>query len=345
MRDYYDILGVSKEASQDEIKKSYRKVAMKYHPDKNPGDSAAEDKFKEAASAYSVLSDLDKKQQYDQFGHDAFSGAAGQGFSGGINVEDIFNSVFGGGGGFGDIFGGGMGSQARSNHGATNLKVSIGLTLEEICKGTKKTIKIKRWEVSSNNEKKECSQCNGSGEVKRVQRSFLGQIVNVQQCKNCDGLGFIGGRDRVTASININIPPGLSNGIKIPGEGNQAVIGNDKGDIIVYFEEKAHDLFSRDDHNIYVDCWINLSQATLGSKIEVPTLHGKVKLKIPKLTKSGVIMRLKEKGLPMTNRYRNGDQFVRINILTPDNLSSKQKKYLEDYGDIFNNEIKYEKFK
>ncbi len=343
MRDYYDILGVSRDASQDDIKKSYRKVAMKFHPDKNPGDSSAEEKFKEAASAYSVLSDPSKRQQYDQFGHDAFSGAAGHGFSGNINVEDIFNSVFGGG--IGDIFGGGMGSSQRNNHGATNLKVSLALTLEEICQGTKKTIKIKRWESSPKSSKAECSQCKGSGEIKRVQRSFLGQIVNVQPCRNCDGLGFIGGRDKVTASISINVPPGLSNGLKIQNEGNQSVLNNEKGDIIVYFEEKNHDLYVRDDHDIYLDCWINLSQATLGSKIEVPTLHGKVKLKVPKMTKSGLIMRLKGKGLPVVNRYRNGDQFVRINILTPSNLSSKQKKYIEEYDNIFGDDIKYDKFK
>ncbi len=344
MRDYYDILGVARNASQDEIKKSYRKVAMKYHPDKNPGDNSAEEKFKEAASAYSILSDPSKRQQYDQFGHEAFNASGGQGFSGGINVEDIFNSVFGGGG-FGDIFGGGMGSSSRNSHGATNLKVSIALTLEEICQGAKKTIKIKRWEASTSSPKKECSQCHGSGEVKRVQRSFLGQIVNVQPCRNCDGLGFIGGREKVTASISINIPPGLSNGLKIPGEGNQSVLGKDKGDIIVYFEEKIHELYARDDHDIYLDCWINLSQATLGSKIEVPTLYGKVKLKIPKSTKGGLIMRLKGKGLPIANRYRNGDQFVRVNILTPASLSAKQKKYIQDYDNIFGDEVKYDKFK
>ena len=253
MRDYYDILNVDKNANDNDIKKAYRKVAMKYHPDKNPGDKASEEKFKEAAEAYSVLSDQEKKNRYDQMGHQQYQqfGSQGQGFSGGINVEDIFNSVFGGGGSFGDIFGGGdifgnRGSRQRSSSRGNDLKITITLTLEEIFEGTTKTIKIKRWE-KSNEEPVKCSKCNGSGEVRYVQKSFLGQVVNVQPCSSCSGFGYSGGRIQKTAEIKINVPIGVSEGnfMTLEGEGDKSITGNHNGNLIVYFKEKNHDLFTR----------------------------------------------------------------------------------------------------
>ena len=260
MRDYYDILNVSKESSKDEIKKSYRKIAMKYHPDRNPDNKDAEEKFKEAAEAYSVLSDENKKSRYDQFGHAGLNqgfGGNGGGFGGGINVEDIFNSVFGGEGGFGDIFGGGFSNSRRRNIDGNDLKISIPLTLEEIFEGTSKTIKIKRWEKSSE-EPKICSQCKGTGEVRFVQKSFLGQIVNVKQCGQCDGIGQSGGRIKKTANIKIEMPAGVSDGnyMTMEGEGDKSIKGGSNGDLIVYFQEKEHQLFVRSGNDIYLDCWI-----------------------------------------------------------------------------------------
>ena len=320
MRDYYDILGVSKTASEGEIKKSYRKVAMKYHPDRNPDNKEAEDKFKEAAEAYSVLSDSNKRAQYDQFGHAGVRNSShGGGFQGGINVEDIFNSVFGGGGGFSDIFGGdifGNRSGRSRTRGAENLKISIPLTLEEIFEGTTKKIKIKRWEKSSTKSAVKCSNCNGSGEVRHVQRSMLGQIVNVQVCSSCNGIGYTGGREQKTTTIKVKIPAGVSDGnyMTLEGEGNQSVAEAENGDLIIYFEEKKHNLFIRGENNVYLECVINYCDAVLGREIEVPTLNGKVKFNIPKGIKNGQMLRLKNKGFNEVNRIRRGDQYIQITI-------------------------------
>ena len=346
-KDYYDILNVSKSASKDEIKKAYRKVAMKYHPDKNPDNKEAEEKFKESAEAYSVLSDDEKKSRYDQFGHDGvdqrFSG--GFGGSGGMNVEDIFNSVFGGGGGFSDIFGGGF-SSSNSRKSNNNLKISIPLSLEEINEGISKTVKIKRFEKSKTSKAKTCEKCNGTGEIKFVQRSMLGQIVQVQECGNCGGIGYIGGREKVTKTIKIKIPAGVSTGnyMTLRGEGNQSISGAD-GDLIVYFEEKIHDLFLRENNDIYLECEINYHDAVLGTEIKVPTLHGKVKFKIPAGINNGQILRLKNKGIKEVNRYRNGDQYIKISIKIPKKISSREKKIILELKDNSNQDIMFKKIK
>ena len=351
MRDFYDILGVSKSSSKDEIKKAYRKVAMKYHPDRNPDNKEAEDKFKEAAEAYSVLSDDNKRSQYDQFGHAGVNASSRQGFSGGMNVEDIFNSVFGGGaGGFSDIFGGdifgGQSGRTRQRK-AENLKISISLTLEEIFEGTTKKIKIKRWEKSTSSSPKKCSNCGGTGEVRHVQRSMLGQIVNVQVCSSCSGIGYIGGRDKKTATIKVKIPAGVSEGnyMTMRNEGNYNVGDGPNGDLIVYFEEKEHSLFTRQGSDMYISAWINYSQAVLGDSIEVPTISGKINLKIPKGIQSGQIVRIKGKGMPDPRRRINGDQFVKINIITSDNKSNDFILLLEKMNKILGDKPNFTKIK
>ena len=349
MRDYYEILNVSKTASQDEIKKAYRKVAMKYHPDRNPDNKNAEDKFKEAAEAYSVLSDSDKKARYDQFGHAGVNqNASGAGFQG-MDINDIFSSfgdIFGGGG-FGDIFGGGQRNRRRGNGGATNLKIKIPLTLEEIYSGTKKTIKVKRLEKSGDSKASKCVNCDGMGEVQHIQRSMLGQIINVQACNSCNGVGYIGGREKKIASVEIDIPSGVSDGMytTIKGEGNQSIINDSSGDLIVHFEEINHKLFFRQNNDIILDCWVKYHQAVFGSKIKVPTLSGDVKLTIPSGIKSGHMLRLKNKGLNEVNRHRRGDQIVRVNIKTLNNVTSNVKKILKSLENEVGNEATFTKIK
>ena len=344
MRDYYEILNVSKSSSKDEIKKAYRKIAMKYHPDRNPDNKEAEDKFKEAAEAYSVLSDDNKKVQYDQFGHAGLNQGfgSGGGFSGGINVEDIFNSVFGGGG-FGDIFGGGFSNSRKRNFDGNDLKISIPLTLEEIFEGTSKTIKIKRWEKSGESPVK-CSKCNGTGEMRFVQKSFLGQIVNVKECNQCDGLGQTGGRTQKTANVKIEIPAGVSDGnyMTMKGEGDRSIKGGSNGDLIVYFEEKSHQLFSRSSNDIYIDCWVD---AILGIEIKVPTLSGHVKMKVPSGIKNGQLLRLKNKGISEVNRYKTGDQYVRMNINIPEKTNKEVKNIVQSLRDAMGENISFKKIK
>ena len=350
MRDYYEILNVPKTASANEIKKAYRKVAMKYHPDRNPDDKSAEEKFKEAAEAYSILSDPDKKNRYDQFGHAGVNQNAGGGGFQGMDINDIFSSfgdIFGGGGGFGDIFGGGQRRSRRSNGGATNLKITIPLTLEEIFSGAKKTVKVKRLERVLNANPSKCAHCDGMGEVRHVQRSMLGQIVNVQPCNHCNGVGYIGGREQKIAAIEINIPSGVSEGMytTIQGEGNQGILNENKGDLIVYFEEISHKLFFRQDTDIILDCWIEYHQAVIGDKINVPTLSGEVKLTIPKGIKSGQMLRLKNKGLNEVNRQRKGDQIVRVNIKTLNNITSNTKNILQSLKEEIGDEVVFTKIK
>ena len=348
MRDFYEILNVSKNSSKDEIKKAYRKIAMKYHPDRNPDNKQAEEKFKEAAEAYSVLSDDSKKAQYDQFGHAGLNQGfgSGGGFSGGINVEDIFNSVFGGGGGFGDIFGGGFSNSRKRNFDGNDLKIKIPLTLEEVFEGTSKTIKIKRWEKSGENPTK-CLKCNGTGEMRFVQKSFLGQIVNVKQCDTCDGLGQSGGRIQKTANVKIEIPAGVSDGnyMTMEGEGDRSIKGGSNGDLIVYFEEKNHQLFSRSSNDIYVDCWIDYHDAILGVEIKVPTLSGFVKMKVPSGVKNGQLLRLKNKGISEVNRYKTGDQYVRMNIDIPDKISKEVSTIIKSLKDAMGENVSFKKIK
>jgi len=350
MSDYYQILNVSKQSSSDEIKKAYRKVAMKYHPDRNPDNKEAEDKFKEAAEAYSVLSDKEKRNRYDQLGHQQYKqfGSNSGGFSGGINVEDIFNSVFGGGN-FGDFFGGGdifgnSRSSSRQRYGGGDLKISIPLTLEEIYSGKNKKIKIKRWE-KSNEEPTSCPKCGGVGEIKHVQRSFIGQIVNVQACGHCSGIGYIGGRKKETVTINVKIPAGVKDGnyMSLQDEGDKSIKGSNHGDLIVYFEEKSHDLFVRDGNDIYLDCYIDYPDAVLGTKIKIPTLDGQVKMDIPAGIQNHQLLRLKGKGFPELNRHKNGDFYLRIIIKTLKNVSNNVEKIVKNLKDQINSEIKFKK--
>ena len=335
MRDYYDILDISKSSSSNDIKKAYRKVAMKYHPDKNPNDKQAEEKFKEAAEAYSVLSDEEKRNRYNQLGHQQYQqfGSSNQGFSGGINVEDIFSSVFGGG--FGDIFSGGdifgKKSNRTNSYDGGDLKITIGLTLEEIYEGTSKTIKIKRWE-KTNEEPIQCSKCSGTGEIRYVQKSFLGQVVNVQPCSHCSGIGYSGGREKRTAQIKINIPTGVSEGnyMTLDGEGDRSIKGGRNGDLVIYFKEINHELYSRFNNDIYIDCLIEYPDAVMGTQIKVPTLSGFVKMKIPPGISNSQLLRLKNKGIAELNRHRAGDQYIRVNINTPKKINNKIKSILEE---------------
>ena len=349
MRDYYDILGVSKTASSDELKKAYRKVAMKYHPDRNPDNKEAENKFKEAAEAYSILNDENKRSQYDRFGHAGVSSPGGSGFSSQMDVNDIFSAfsdIFGGGSGaspFSDIFGS-QGSRGRAK-GAESLKISIALTLEEIFEGTTKKIKIKRWEKSEKSSPTKCSQCGGSGEVRYVQKSMLGQVVNVQMCSSCNGIGYMGGREEKTATIKVKIPSGVSDGnyMTLEGEGNQSISDDLNGDLIIYFEEKEHTLFARQDNDVYLECVINYSDAVLGREIQVPTLSGKVKFNIPSGIKNGQVLRLKNKGFKVVNRYKTGDQYIRIIVDIPNNISTDLKKIILNLKESLNDEVEFKK--
>ena len=344
MRDYYEILNVDKSSSKNDIKKAYRKIAMKYHPDKNPDNKEAEDKFKEAAEAYSVLSDDKKKVQYDRYGH---AGLNQQGFGGpggfsGMDANDIFSAfsdIFGGG----DIFGN---SSRRSSRNGNSLKISISLTLEEIFKGTNKKIKIKRWEKSSQTPTM-CSKCSGSGEVRHVQRSFLGQIVNVQECSSCEGVGFIGGREKKSATITIKVPAGVNDGNYMPmkGEGDHSVKGGAAGNLIVYFQEKEHDLFTRSESDLYIDCWIDYTEAVLGTKVKVPTLDGYVQMSIPAGIKNSQLLRLKNKGFKELNRFKTGNQYVRINIRIPKNINNDVKNLIKKLHKISESIPEFKKIK
>ena len=348
MRDYYEILEVDKNSSNDEIKKAYRKIAIKYHPDKNPDNKSAEDKFKEAAEAYSVLSDKEKRQRYDQFGHAGVNhGSGGSGFSN-MDVNDIFSA-------FGDIFGdsdsifGSMfGNQrgGRKKKGGSDLKISIPLTLEEMYSGGSKTVKIKRLERISGQSPQKCSSCGGSGQLKRVSQSFLGQVVNIVECNNCNGQGMVGGREKKSTEVTFDIPQGVSSEHYqvVESMGNQGLNNSDDGNLIVYFEEKEHPLFLRNGSDIYLSISIGYHQAVLGTKVKVPTINGDVNLTIPKGIKSGQVVRVKGKGMPDPRRRINGDQFVKINIITSDNKSKDFVLLLEKMKEILGDDINCSKF-
>lgn len=357
-RDYYEILGVSKNASQDDIKKSYRKIAMQNHPDRNPNNKQAEDKFKEAAEAYEVLSDADKRQKYDRFGHEGLR--AGQDFHGYTDIHDIFSSfsdIFGsafGGSIFEDAFGGRGSRQRRQQHTGVpgaDLKVNLKLTLEEISTGIEKKLKIKAYKscelcggsgARSNASRTTCPSCNGSGEIRQVSRSVFGQFVNISTCDSCNGEGKIikdlcsecrgEGRVHGEKTIKINIPAGVSEGNYIPlrNQGNAGKRGGPNGDIIVIIEEEPHEIFIRQGNDIILDLLISFPEAALGADIEIPTLTGKAKLHIEPATQSGKVLRMREKGLPQLNGYGRGDQLIRINVWTPTRLTQKDKEILKD---------------
>ena len=356
-RDYYEILGVSKGAATEEIKKAYRKVAMQYHPDRNPGDKTAEEKFKEAAEAYEVLSDTDKRSQYDRFGH---AGVSGNGRGGhGQNMEDIFSQ-------FGDIFGedifgsffngggrrggGGGGQRAARGVRGSNLRVKLKLTYEEIAKGVTKNIKVKKHvpcNTCSGSGAKDkgsiqtCGTCGGSGQVRKVTNTFLGQMQTVTTCPNCNGegstvtakCGNCKGEGRVYGeeTVTIDIPAGVQEGMQlnISGRGNAGERGGMPGDLIILIEEEAHKELQREGLNVVYELHITFPDAVFGTQLEVPTIDGRAKIKIPPGTQSGKIFRLKGKGFPAVNSYEKGDQLVHVNIWTPQNISSEEKAMLE----------------
>jgi len=355
-RDYYEVLGVGKTSSAEEIKKAYRKVAMQYHPDRNPGDKAAEEKFKEAAEAYEILSDNDKKAQYDRYGHAGVSGNGRGGFSGGgMNMDDIF-SQFGdvfGDDLFGSFFGGGQrrggGQRSRGIRGS-NLRIKLKLTYEEIAKGVNKNIKVKKYVSCStcggNGAKDKssiqtCSTCGGSGQVRKVQNTFLGQMQTVTTCPTCSGegttitskCGTCKGEGRVfnEETVSIDIPAGVVEGMQlnISGKGNAGERGGSPGDLIILIEEEPHKELQREGLNVVYDLHISFTDAVFGIQTEVPTIDGRAKIKIPAGTQSGKIFRLKGKGFPNVNSYEKGDQLVHINVWTPQHVSSEEKAMLD----------------
>lgn len=346
-RDYYEVLGVSKSASDAEIKKAYRKLAIQYHPDKNPDNAEAEAKFKEAAEAYEVLSDAQKKARYDQFGHAGMSGAAGGGFGGGgMNMEDIFEQfgdIFGGafgGGGFGGF--GGRGRGGRRVFKGSNLRVRVKLTLEEIANGANKKLRIKRLVPADGVSFSTCPTCKGSGQVSRVTNTILGQMQTASTCPTCNGLGKKidkkpAGADehgmiRKEDIVEVKIPAGVAEGmqLKVAGKGNAGPLDGVNGDLLVQIEEVVHDELQRDGQNLHYELYISLPDAVLGTKTEVPTVNGKARIKLDAGTQSGKILRLRNKGLPSVDSYGTGDLLVHVNVWTPKDLSSKYRKMFEE---------------
>jgi molecular chaperone DnaJ len=357
-RDYYEILGITKSSSPEDIKKSYRKVAMQYHPDRNPGDKVAEEKFKEAAEAYEVLSNADKRAQYDRFGHAATTnGRGGFGGSGGMNMDDIF-SQFGdvfGDDIFGSFFGGRRGGGSSRSHGArgSNLRIKIKLTYEEIAKGVNKNVKVKKHVAcatchgSGAKDKgsvQTCGTCGGSGQVRRVSNTFLGQMQTVTTCPTCNGEGstitskcvVCKGEGRVFGEevVSIDIPAGVQEGMQlsVSGKGNAGERGGSSGDLIILIEEEPHPELQRDGLNVAFDLHISFTDAVFGTQVEVPTIDGKAKIRIPVGTQSGKIFRLKGKGFPSVNSYEKGDQLIHVNVWTPQQVSAEEKAVLEKLG-------------
>ncbi len=339
-RDYYEVLGVAKNASASEIKKAYRKLAIKYHPDKNPDDKTAEEKFKEAAEAYEVLSDDDKRSRYDQFGHAGVGGSSGGGFgSGGMNMEDIFSQF---GDIFGGAFGGGFGSGNHRQVKGQNLRIKVKLTLEEIANGVEKKVKVTRFKVAKGTTYKTCSACNGQGQQTRVQNTLLGRMQTSVTCQTCGGTGKIAdhipsgannqGLKRVEDTVSIRIPAGVSDGIqlKVSGKGNEAPMGGIPGDLLVLIEEVQHNALKRDGNNLHYDLYISFAEAVLGVSKEIPTVEGKAKIKIDSGTQSGKVLRLAKKGLPSLERYGKGDLLVHVNVWTPQELTKEQKKFFQN---------------
>jgi len=339
-RDYYDVLGVGRNASTAEIKKAYRQMALKYHPDKNSGDKAAEDKFKEAAEAYEVLNDAEKKAKYDQFGH-AGLGNNGGGGQGGMNMDDIF-SQFGdifGGGGFGGGFGGAGGGARRVK--GSNLRIKVKLNLEEIAHGSSKKIKVFKLVNADGVTFDTCTTCKGSGQVRRVTNTILGQMATSSTCPTCHGAGKSirqkpkdaneHGQRRQEEVIEINIPAGVQEGmtLNVAGKGNAGPFGGVSGDLHVVIEEEEHPLLKREGVNLYFDLYVNFVDAALGTSVEIPLVKGKAQVKLEAGTQSGKILRLKGKGIPEVNSHSHGDLLVNVNVWTPQKLSDEEKKLLE----------------
>jgi len=350
-RDYYEVLGVSKSASNDEIKKAYRKVAMQFHPDRNPGNKESEEKFKEAAEAYEVLSNEDKRARYDRFGHQGLGGSGGFGGGAGMNMDDIFSN-------FGDVFEGFFGGGSSRNRSGpreqglrgSNLRIKVKLHLEEIAKGAHKKVKVNKYvgcgSCSGSGAKdsssfSNCSTCQGHGYVRKVQNTILGQMQTTTTCPSCNGEGRViankcstcsgEGRQYGEETIELDIPAGVTEGIQLSlsGKGNAGQRGGRGGDLLVEIEELPHATLKREGNNIVYDLYINFVDAVMGAQMEVPTIDGKAKIKIPAGTQSGKIFRLKGKGLPTLNSYEIGDQLIDLNIWTPKHLSSEEKTILE----------------
>ncbi|WP_303312063.1 molecular chaperone DnaJ [Hymenobacter sp. BT730] len=354
-RDYYEVLGVAKTAAGDEIKKAYRKVAIKYHPDKNPDDPTAEDKFKEAAEAYEVLSDEQKRARYDRFGH---QGVGGNG--GGPNMEDIFSQfgdIFGGGGFEGFFGGGGRGQGGRRVRKGSNLRIKLKLDLEEVANGVEKKIKVKRYVAcapcsgtgaKNGTDLKDCSTCHGQGQVKRVVNTMLGQMVSSSTCPTCNGEGKVvtskcdvchgEGRQLQEEIIPINIPAGVAEGMQLSmnGKGNYPERGGVPGDLLIQIEEEPHEVLRRDGNNIMYEQYISFVDAALGANIEVPTIEGKVKIKVDPGTQPGKILRLRGKGIKDLNGYGRGDQLIHLNVWTPKSVTGEERELLERLRDSRN---------
>lgn len=348
-RDYYEVLGVQKNATEAELKKAYRQMAIKYHPDKNPGDKASEEKFKEAAEAYEVLSNPEKKQKYDQYGHAGLGNASGFG-GGSMNMDDIFSHF---GDIFGDMFGGGYssrGQRSRRVNKGSNLRVKVKLTLEEIANGVEKKIKVNKYincstcngtGAKGGSSYSTCSTCHGTGHVTRVTNTFLGQMQTSSACPSCGGEGqiitdkcntcFGNGIVKGEEIISLNIPAGVSEGMQlsVSGKGNAAARGGINGDLIILIEEVEHPLLMRDNENLLYEHYISIPEAALGTTIEVPTINGKARVKIDPGTQSGKVLRLKGKGLPSLNSYSRGDLLVNVNVWTPQVLSKEEKAIME----------------
>ncbi len=353
-RDYYEVLGVGKDADGTTIKKAYRKMAIQYHPDKNPGDKTAEEKFKEAAEAYEVLSDPDKKARYDRYGHAGVSGHGGGGFSGGMTMDDIFQQfgdIFGDSGSpFDSFFGGGRTRARPRGQRGSNLRIKVTLTLEEIASGVTKKIKVKKHVTcdqcngsgaKDSSSVQTCTTCRGAGYVRQVKNTFLGQMQTTVTCPTCNGSG-----QQVTAScpkckgdgrmygeetLDIEIPAGVEEGMQLSlrGKGNAGAKGGPAGDLLINIEEKPHEFLQRDAMNLIHELYLNFADAALGTSVEVPTIDGRVKIKVPAGTQSGKIFRLKGKGLPSVQAYGTGDQLIHVNVWTPKKVNDEERELLE----------------
>ena len=357
-RDYYEVLGVAKNATDDEIKKAYRKLAIKYHPDKNPDDKDAEEKFKEAAEAYDVLSNADKRARYDQFGHAGTQGAGGfGGFGGGFSMEDIFSQ-------FGDIFGGhfggfggAAGGRGQRQRRGSDLRIKVSLTLEEIAKGVTKTLKIPTMVscdkcngtgAKNGSSYSTCSTCNGSGMIRKRQQTILGVMESTAPCPHCEGNGKIitdkcdnchgEGVERKEQTVSINIPAGVADGmtIRVNGKGNAARRGGASGDLLVVVEEIQHPELIREDSDVIYNLMLDVVTATLGGSVEVPTISGRARVKIAPGTQPGKILRLRGKGLPSVNGYGTGDQLINIMVYIPEQLNKEELKAFEALKDSEN---------
>lgn len=359
-RDYYEVLGIDRNASKDEIRKAYRKMAMQYHPDRNPNDKSAEEKFKEAAEAYEVLNNEEKKARYDRFGHEGVkTGFGSQGFT---DINDIFShfaDIFGGGSIFDDFFGTGQRSRRRRTPGTpgSDLKVTLKLSLEEISEGVSKKIKLRKFigcnecngsGAEGGSSTKTCPVCQGTGEVKSVSRSVFGQFVNIQACNNCGGEGVVvdtpcrkchgDGRVQEDVTVKIDVPSGVHEGsyMTLRGEGNSGRRGGPPGDLLVIFQELSHEYFVRNEDDIIYELFISFPAAALGTEVEVPTLKGKAKLKIEAGTQPGKFLRMRDKGIRHLNASGHGDQLVKINIDVPKKTNSKERELLKELSGLPN---------